>query len=145
MSANVGNITITTEDLKKVRPDLAIYLNVFEGQTDFANQISLANAQEYRNIASQLRREYPTYTEAEINNLIELIKDNTVEQALYQRRVFMTLVEIFSGNNALDEAEYYQKRVDAIPLHYYIDQNNDDVVGVDESRNIPNKRITFGR
>lgn len=143
MPANPGNITITTSDLQKVRPDIALYL--FEGQTDFANQISLADAQEYRNIASQLRREYPTYTEAEINDLMELIKDSTVEQALYQRRVFMTLVEIFSGNNALDEAEYYRKRADAIPLHYYIDQNDDDVAGIDESRNIPSKRITFGR
>ncbi len=143
MAANVGNIGLTTEDLKKVRPDIGVYL--IDGQTDFSNQIAMANAQEHRNIAAQLRLEYPEYSETEIIALIDKVKDSDIEQTLYHRRIFMTLMEIFSSNNALEEAEYYRRRVDAIPLRYYIDHDDDDTEDSGESRNLPSERITFGR
>jgi len=140
---NVGSITITMGDLQKVRPDVETYL--IGDQADFSNQIAMANAQEHRNIAAQLRLEYPEYNEAEIIGLIDKVKDSEIEQTLYHRRIFMTLMEIFSSNNALEEAEYYRHRVEAIPLRYYIDHNEDDTEDLGETRNLPAERITFGR
>lgn len=143
MTDNVGNISLTTEDLGKVQKNIEIYL--YEGQTDFSDQIALADAEEYRNVSKQLRLEYPAYTEAEIAALIDKIKDHPVELCLYHRRIFLTLAEIFSGNDKLDEADYYRHRAYEIPLRYYIDQNDDNVQGIDETRSIETKRITFGR
>ncbi len=143
MAANVGNISLATADLKKIRKDVEIYL--FEDQTDFSDQIAFANTEEYRNVSKQLRLEYPGYTESEIEALISKIKDHPVELCLYHRRIFLTLAEIFSGNDKLDEADYYRHRAYEIPLRYYIDQNDDNVQGIDETRSIETRRITFGR
>ncbi|MDZ7795529.1 MAG: hypothetical protein U5N56_00085 [Candidatus Marinimicrobia bacterium] len=143
MSTNVGNIAISTNDLKKVRPDIEVYL--FEGQTDFSDQVESANREEYRNISKQLRLEYPEYTEAEIGDLIAKIKDHNVEKTLYDRRVLLTLAHIFNVNMKLAESEYYRQRAYDIPMRYYIDQNEDDVQAPDETRDLETKEITFGR
>jgi hypothetical protein len=143
MSANVGNIVLTTPDLKKVRPDIDIFL--FEGQDDFSNQIEAANREEYRNVSKQLRLEYPDYTEAEITSLIAKVKDHPVEETLKDRRVYITLALIFSGNDRYDESDHYRMLAEKTPIRYFIDSNDDGVQGTDETRNLESKKITFGR
>ena len=145
MSTNVGNILITTDDLKKVRPDIEDYLFEVEGQTDFSDQVESANREEYRNISKQLRLEYPEYTEAEIGELIAKIKDHDVEKTLYDRRVLLALAHIFNVNMQLPESDYYRQRAYDIPMRYYIDHNDDDVQATDETRDLEPKAITFGR
>lgn len=143
MLINIGNVTITTDDLKKIRPDIENYL--FADQNDFSDQIAAANKLEYRNIAKQLRFDYPTYSEAEIFDLIGKIKDHPQEESLKDRRVLFTLAEIFSGNNYLDEYDHYQKKASNIPIRYYIDHDDDGVQDTDETRSTESRRITFGR
>lgn len=143
MSTNVGNIAITTLELKKIRPDIEDYL--FEGQSDFSDQVESADREEYRNISKQLRLEYPENTEAEIGTLISKIKDHTVEKTLHDRRVFLTLAAIFGVNTMLPESDYYRQRAYEIPLRYFIDSNDDDIQGEDETRDIESRKITFGR
>lgn len=143
MSANIGNVVIALADLKMIRPDIENLL--FEGQTDFSNQIESANREEYRNISKQLRLEYPEYTEDEISELISKVKDHPVEKPLYDRRVLLTIAEIFAGSQMLEESSYFRQRAYSIPLRYYIDSNDDDIQGTDETRNLEPKAITFGR
>ena len=143
MQANPGNIEITTADLKRVRPDIELFL--FEGQTDFSNQINAANNEEYRNVSKQLRLEYPEYTEAEIGELIAKVKDHPVEETLKDRRIYLTLAWIFSGNDRYEESDHYRKLADKTPIRYFIDSNDDGVQGTDETRNLESRRITFGR
>lgn len=143
MSANVGNIELTTPDLKNVRPDIELFL--FEGQTDFSNQIDAANKEEYRNVSKQLRLEYPEFTESEISDLITKVKDHPVEETLKDRRVYLTLAWIFSGNDRYGESDHYRRLADKTPIRYFIDSNDDGVQGTDETRDLESRRITFGR
>lgn len=143
MSANPGSLTIITADLEKVRQDITDYL--FEGQEDFSAQIETANKMELRNISEQLRKEYPSYDEVQITDLISKIKDHPTEKSLFDRRVMLTLSVIFDRNGMIDEADYYRRLFYQIPLRYFIDENEDGIQDKDESRNRPGHRVTFGR
>lgn len=143
MTDNPGSIVVVTGDLQKLRPDITDYL--FTDQEDYSDQIAMANREELRNISKQLRLEYPEHTEAEIGDLISKIKDHPVETPLKDRRVYLTLANIFGVNNLLDEAAYFRDLAKAIPLRYYIDANDDNVQGSDETRELDKHRITFGR
>jgi hypothetical protein len=143
MSANIGNIELTTADLQKVRPDIELFL--FEGQSDFSNQIEAANREEYRNVSKQLRLEYPENTEAEIEDLILKVKDHPVEETLKDRRVYIALSLIFSASDQYEESEHYRKLAEKTPIRYFIDSDDNGVQGTDETRNLEPRRITFGR
>jgi hypothetical protein len=134
---------LTTADLKKVRPDIELFL--FEGQSDFSNQIEAANREEYRNVSKQLRLEYPEYTEAEIEDLIVKVKDHPVEETLKDRRVYIALSLIFSASDRYEESEHYRKLAEKTPIRYFIDSDDNGVQGTDETRNLEFRRITFGR
>lgn len=139
--AVLANISITTSDLKAVRPDIEQYL--FPGETDFSKAILQCKKELYSEIKLQERSRNLEKTNAELDTYLEDLKDLPKEECLKQRLKYMVVATAFRDSRLFNEAEVYASRAKAMPLQYFIDADDDDAAGDDEVES--NFEVRFGR
>lgn len=137
----LGNITVLTADLARIKPNIAQYL--MDGETDFSEIILNEKRKLYSEIKLMERGNYPGYTNAELDTLLDKIKDLTKEQNLRTRLCYQVVGWILFYNRLYDEADYFIQHSKSVPLQYYIDDDSDSVT--DESERSLLQMPRFGR
>ncbi len=129
--AILANITVADSDLSAVFPDVNDYK--FSSQTDFSDIVDRVKREVYRDIRAK---------SGKTNTEMDRIKDlNTTE--IKDKIIYLSLAEIFLSNGALDLADSYRSRANAVPLNYYDDADADSTA--DDSEKEFRPHVTFGR
>jgi len=139
--AILENIVVTEAVLLEVRPDINDYLKYEEQSLD--DVIQIAKRTVYREIKEHEQNLYPGYTDAEIESRLQKVKDYENEQALKDRIALIAIAELMSMNQIIDQADFYLIKARKIPLHYWVDVDNDSKVS--DSENRTKRSIIFGR
>jgi len=139
--AILENIVVTEAVLLEVRPDINDYLKYEEQSLD--DVIQIAKRAVYREIKEHEQNLYPGYTDAEIESRLQKVKDYENEQALKDRIALIAIAELMSMNQIIDQADFYLIKARKIPLHYWVDVDNDSKVS--DSENRTKRSIIFGR
>ena len=139
--AALDNITVGTTQLQAVRQNITDYL--YDGQSDFSAQITEMKKQVFAEIKEHEKQNYTSYTNAELDTLLAKIKDMPTEGTLARKIATLTVVKIFADNRMYEDSEYYNTEAAAIPLAYYIDDDSDDTLDIDEDSKFNN--VVFGR
>ena len=129
----LSNITITTNDLKAVTPDIETYK--FPDETDFANQIKIARKIVYREVLRDYRLRNPGDSLTASETALANVKDLTNTPNLKDKIVRHSIAEIFKTNRMLELADAYRQDADLITLEYHLDTDNDDVIDDDDEIN----------
>lgn len=138
----LSNITITTNDLKAVCPDIETYK--FQGETDFSNQIAIARKSVYREVLRDYRLRNPADSLTASETALANVKDLSNTPNLKDKIVRHTIAEIFRTNRMLELSEAYRHDADLIILEYHLDADNDGVIDDDDEIN-KTTGFTFGR
>jgi len=140
--AVLTNITVGTDQLEIFKPDIENYL--FEGQTDFSDQITAAKEEVYSEIKLQEQGNYPTSTDAQLVTILANIKDYSDTKPLQRYVSLISVALIMAGNGLLDESNYFRDMASRLRLQYYIDSDEDGVADSSEN-SIVNQAPFFGR
>jgi len=141
--AVLANIIVGTTQLQEIKPDIEAYL--FDGQSDFSAEIQYAKDLVYLKIKADIKTKsaYSTYTNAEIDTLLEDVKDLPEETPLVKIISNFAIANIMRQNKEFDEAEIYESQAEKIQLDYYIDEDSDAVVDDEEMQRT--QYVVFGR
>lgn len=138
--AHLSEITVATSDLIAEKGDIENYL--LGSETTFAVKIIEGK----RVIFEEIKRHYEAIhsgeTEAEVVTALALVKDK--EEGLIKKKIVLTTIAlIMRSNEMLPMFQEYNQYSKSVPLKYYIDENEDDVVDLSEEVVSPNR--TLGR
>ena len=131
----IDGIAIVLSDLVGVKADIARF-GPSTGYT-FATEIEKAKKEIYRIIREDYKKDYPNYSEAELDTDLATIKDMTGEY-LKDKIVFQCLSDIMLANEMPDLWEMYKNKAKAINAIAYVDIDSDDVVDETEKRHTEN-------
>ena len=134
----LDNITVVLADLVAVKPDIARF-----GPTSgyaFANEIEQAKKEVYRIIREDYKKDYPDYTEAELDTDLAEIKDRTGGY-VKDKVIFQCLADVVKANEMLDLGKVYQDKANAINARSYVDLDSNSVVDNTERRNPQEKEF----
>jgi hypothetical protein len=138
--AVLSNIVISDSVLESHKPDIATLL--FEGQEDFAAFIERVKEQVYGEIKIREEQNFPGLSDAELDEVLEAVRDYANEKYLEKRIACLVVAEIFAAHGNLEQAMMWKDKAAAIPLRYFIDINEDVQAGTEERRV---QAIEFGR
>lgn len=137
----LDNITVTYTELVNKKYDI---VSRYDADHDiFNNAITEAKRELYSALKMRLRKDYPDYTNSELDTVAGNIIDLENEQYLKTRLAYLSIAIIYEQNEMLAEASYYRQLAEQTPLIYGIDGDSDDTV--DDEEVVSHAAVSMGR
>jgi hypothetical protein len=137
----LDNITIRQTDVWAIKHDIMERYD--PDNIIYQNALNEAKREIYGLIKSRLRADYPSNTDADLDTLVEYVRDYENEQYLKKRIVYMIVAFIYRQNEMEDRASYYDQLAQKTPLDYYLDKDESESASLTEQR--IDKAVIFGR
>lgn len=137
----LDNIVVTQRDVWSIKHDIIERYD--SDETIYQNAVNEARKEMYGLLKTRLRGDYPSYTDADLDTLVEYVRDYDNEQYLKKRIAYMIVAFIYRQNEMEDRASYYDQLAQKTPLDYYLDEDASESAGLTEQR--IDKAVTFGR
>jgi len=137
----LDNITINQTDLEAVKKD--IVSRYLTDNDSYVTAVDAIKKDVYGELKAKLRNSYPSYSNAELDTLMEDVKDLPNEENLTRRIATLSVAKILEYNDLLSEAAYYRQLANGIPLTYYIDTDESDTV--ESTEEATHSSVVLGR